>query len=497
MKRIDHEQCTPKCELREIINPLNLPEAGFQSYREFVNNATEQRDNFLAGKVRNPHFTYPKFYQLSRMDKGIISLSKGRDEVDRSGSSQEVRDATNSSLEFRMAEMEFVKMCARLDYLAKNEGSKEDISQLGEEIRKLNAELYGVPKFEIADAALNELYGIIESKLRHPSAEKIYQELISGNGCIALPRAKNPEIRLPRFENNEALEWASEQVWEQNSDIIALVEAYWEQAIEEEGEDYVCSPEDIVEVFQCVIDMRDPSGESGVSVKLVEGKTSLSWESPEMAVCVGANRAAIKSADGLARAVLHEFGVHGQRAVNGLQSELPVLGTGLYTNTSRPDYLTFEEGLATTVEEMMGDEVPKWTAIKLGHYINVYLAEQGADFRDVFETAWRYRLLANLGNNTEVTSEQIDKEKRRAYLACVRIFRGMQPDLQEKTGVSTKPLTFNKDLAYLEGRVLAMRHLEELYENKDAEGLARLFAGKYDPTNPVQAKLAEKYAITT
>lgn len=51
------------------------------------------------------------------------------------------------------------------------------------------------------------------------------------------------------------------------------------------------------------------------------------------------------------------------------------------------------------------------------------------------------------------------------------------------------PLTFNKDLAYLEGRVLAMRHLEDLYARQDVEGVARLFAGKYDPTNPEQQEL--------
>lgn len=161
---------------------------------------------------------------------------------------------------------------------------------------------------------------------------------------------------------------------------------------------------------------------------------------------------------------------------------------GLFTDTPRPDYLTFEEGLATTVEEMIGDTVPKWTAAKLGHYINISLAEQGADFRTVFETAWRYRLLGKLKDNQEVTQEMIDKEQRMAYGSCVRIFRGTQPDMADRQpGVAL--LTFNKDLAYLEGRVLAMRHLESLYANQDVDGATRLFAGKYDPTNPEQREL--------
>ena len=106
----------------------------------------------------------------------------------------------------------------------------------------------------------------------------------------------------------------------------------------------------------------------------------------------------------------------------------------------------------------------------------------------MFETAWRYRLLGKLKNDEEVTQEMINNEKQTAYGACVRIFRGTQPDLVDsQPGVA--PLTFNKDLAYLEGRVLAMRHLESLYAARDIGGVARLFAGKYDPTNPEQQEL--------
>lgn len=62
------------------------------------------------------------------------------------------------------------------------------------------------------------------------------------------------------------------------------------------------------------------------------------------------------------------------------------------------------------------------------------------------------------------------------------------PDLADNQPGAV-PLTFNKDLAYLEGRVLAMRHLEYLYAGQDVEGVVRLFSGKYDPTNPEQQEL--------
>lgn len=105
--------------------------------------------------------------------------------------------------------------------------------------------------------------------------------------------------RLPRFEDNQALEWAGEQIIEHNADIQALVQELWGQKVKECGEEYVRGPADIVEVFQAVIDLRDPDHTSGVTVKLVENKTALSWESPEMAVVVGGKRAPIKTSDEL------------------------------------------------------------------------------------------------------------------------------------------------------------------------------------------------------
>lgn len=39
----------------------------------------------------------------------------------------------------------------------------------------------------------------------------------------AMPQAEDSDIRLPRFNNNQALEWAGEQIIEQNADIQALV----------------------------------------------------------------------------------------------------------------------------------------------------------------------------------------------------------------------------------------------------------------------------------
>ena len=336
------EVVPPQRTIEEIISPKNLPEAGFQSYTELVNNALDQREDFIAGRFRNPRFEHSHFCDMSAMDKGIIALGKAREEATDRESNSVFREAIKSSLDFRMAEMEYVKLLGQLEFLHHEGGSQEELSEVWEQARQLGHELYGQPQPKIRDEALNELWNILDSKTYHPTAQVLYDELANGSTwqvreIPAMLRAEDGDARLPRFEKNKALEWAGEQIIEQNADIQALVQGFWDQKIEENGEDYKCSPIDIVEAFQAVIDLRDPYHTSGVTVKLVDDKSALSWESPEMAVVVGGKRAPITTSDQLFRKVLHEFGVHGQRSINGLKTKLPVLGMGLFTDTPRPD----------------------------------------------------------------------------------------------------------------------------------------------------------------
>ena len=97
----------------------------------------------------------------------------------------------------------------------------------------------------------------------------------------------------------------------------------------------------------------------------------------------------------------------------------------------------------------------------------------------------------DLEDAQEVTDEMIEKCRKAAYTSCVRVFRGTQTNLQDIVP-GIMPMTFNKDLAYLEGRVIAMEHLKTLHETRDLAGLRRLFKAKYDPTNPVQDMLVKR-----
>lgn len=102
--------------IEEIINPHDLPEAGFQSYTELVNNALDQREDFIAGKSRNPRFEHRRLRDMSALDKGVIALGRAREEATDREPDSVFREAIGSSLAFRMAEMEYVKLLGQLPH---------------------------------------------------------------------------------------------------------------------------------------------------------------------------------------------------------------------------------------------------------------------------------------------------------------------------------------------------------------------------------------------
>lgn len=489
------EKINTTTTIEHEIGPRNLPEAGFQSYEMLKNDASAQKASFLSGGIQNPDLSYPHLQSLSDMDKGIIRLHGSIELVKRLESDEKKASIIVSSLEFRMAEMEYVKLLGRLNFVVQEGRPEEEVRELAEEVRALGEQLYGAPDPELRDAALTEVWSQLDEKQLSPSAQRLYDDLRNGfswndRNIASLSRPESAK-KLPDF-NHPSLAWAGEIILEDNAELEAYFNEWWDTKVSEFGEEYAAHPEDIVEAFQGAFKLLDPENESGVNAILDPEASALSWESPLMAVKVGGKRAPIRTAAVLFQKFLHEGKGHGGRAISGLKSGLPVLGTGLYTNTVRPDYLTFEEGFCTTIEEVVSGAEPKWDGAKLGHYINISRVADGCDFRSTFEAAWRYRLLMKIQDGREVTDEMIAKEKDTTYTALVRVFRGTPTNMSELYP-DIPPLSFNKDLAYLNGRMLAMNHIAELYMTRDEEGLMRLFTAKYDPTIHEQQEIVKKY----
>ncbi|PID33248.1 hypothetical protein CR969_01680 [Candidatus Saccharibacteria bacterium] len=490
---------------KELLDLSKFKILSFQSYSWLVNSGLDELADFKASLCLNPSLIYPKFKEVESLGQDKARLEEAVDiaaGIEPDADKLKVIDAT---LNFRRAEIGYVELAAEIAKLKQSLEKAEDkqteniLRAKIKEMRELGHELYGEPDSEICDMALNELWSALDKRSYSPSMQKLYDELSSGfwfdEGKYINPmlRAENQEARLPDFED-ESVKWLGKHIAEITADMHAIVYEYWDHASAtmEEGEKYLCYPVDIVEAIKILVNHYDPENKYGIKVDLVEGRNSISWDTASATVMVGADRDPIESAEELYQKVLHEIGVHMVRFINGSKTDMPLMATGVYTDTKRPDYLTFEEGSATLIEESISEKVSEWDAVKLGHYINISMAEAGADFRSVYEMSWRYRLLMELSDNEEPTEEKIEKHKNLAYKACLRIFRGTQPDLLESTGIDVVPLTFNKDLAYLNGRVIAMQYVKKLYEDDDVEGLRFVFVGKFDPTIPEQYELAKK-----
>ena len=61
-----------------------------------------------------------------------------------------------------------MKLLGQLEFLHHEGGNQEELSEVQEQARQLGHELYGQPQPEIRDAALNELWNILDSKTYYP-----------------------------------------------------------------------------------------------------------------------------------------------------------------------------------------------------------------------------------------------------------------------------------------------------------------------------------------
>lgn len=481
----------------ELLQPEILPEAGFQSYEKLKNNGLSLKNSFISGQANNPDLHHPHLEETTNLEDGIDNLEDAITTIKSLEYDANKADIVSTSLKFRASEMEYVKQLADLDDAIETGESESSVSDLLESTRTLGRKLYGDIDEDILVGAKNTIWQSIDSKQLHPSAASLYQDISKGFTWKdkLIPGLDRPSDThtLPSFDD-PSLPWLRDTVTKRRTGEADIIDKFWQERVNHYGEDYKAGAEDIADAFKEVLKFFDNGEESSISVVIDPESSNLSWETPQLAVKVGQKRNPISSKNELMRKVVHELIIHGGRAINGLKSDLPILGTGLYTNTERPDYLTFEEGLATTVEEALGDTPLEWSASMLTHYVNVSLVNQGADFRSAFETSWRWRLLMNLKDNEEVTSDKIIQEKSKAYDASLRVFRGTPTILQDKYPGS-QALTYNKDLSYLNGRVVAMNYIKDLHQKDDTRELLGLIKAKYDPTVPEQAEIVRQYSI--
>lgn len=477
---------------------LELPvEMGFQSY-ELLDGNKEVREaekqEFLAGITRNPTLDYPVLdghkleYMLHRLEPVLDASRQYEDEV--------IGDVVWDSASYRMAEMYWLREAERLNRLAIINPRSEEFKQSAQRYQEANEQLYGVPEESVRRAVYGEVVAQVNEKTLHPSAQTIYNQLVGG----ATIYLEDTQVRVPGIGEDyserlpqgvkEQLGELKEVLQEQFADAIRLVNEYWENVVLPRGEaEPAFETDDMVRVFEIVRDFYDPENTAGIGVVINPDGTSLAWDTPSMSIKVGAKRKKITDPTTMVAKVIHEYGVHGLRVVNGRKTNVPTLDTGMYSDaseTERSDYLTFEEGFATLCEMAIDDTFTKWKSMHVSHTLALNAVYEGLDFRQAFERTWRARVLMDVKDNAEVTDKMIDTAKKQAYISCVRVMRGTPTQLADGP-----ILTFNKDLAYLNGKIDALRYLVE--HKGDKRAIFRLFLGKFDPNNNIQDSIVERY----
>ena len=528
------EPVSARPSVAEILTPSKLEGLGYGIYTSFENNALDEdvKNAFMNGEVRNPVLEYPGL-----SSEGASKLQRMHDELggalDQAVEASDVfaeparREAVESTVEYQQRALEYGLVLAEINELSSklrigelDDEGKAELQEKLELSRQMNQELYGRLDEKDGNAILRTIWNRVGGRLAPGGdlkgdrrAEALYAELNCGftlndYEIAGLPRKFETENEymssqeLPKFNEGEpgkVLDWAGEHFNARYGWMRQAIEAKWQDKQEVHGEEYTAGPAEIVEFFEDIISRDDPNHEHGVQVEVKPGANALSWNSNVRAVRVGENRTPFKTPEALYHKVLHEYAVHGGRSLNGFETELPIMGTGVYTKDDEgkwSSYGVFEEGFATLVEASVADKKPDWTVVNLAKPLGIALAEQGHDFRSVYELTWRYAVLMNAKkakgeDQATVSDELIEKSQDTTYRQALRIFRGNQLDLAEH-GIDNVPVTYNKDLSYFTGRMKAMDYLVKLHEQGDTAGLDGLLEAKIDPTVPEQADLVRR-----
>ena len=457
----------------------NNPGVALQTYEWFVGDVEQRREarsRFLNDQIVNPEGFYPRLDNVDELQQMDDELSHLRQMVESSDMDHAERDAYDCTLAYRQQEIDFLVTASELNRPENDDSLETSASDFNQRSR----ELYGRPQPSLVDGVVGEIRNKFNQKNfvgraveLHDEINQTLDELVTNSDITGLPAlSKNAEVYLTEQISRY---FASER------QAVTEVRKIMTNAGEVEF-----SPQRMLEVFKRAISLR---GYDGVGAKLVDDKL-LSWSQNDRGVHVGRERASIESDDSMWGIAVHELGVHGQRFVRGQQSAIPILGNGLFVSgedskNQNPDYLSFEEGIAGLYQSIAsGSNHSGWTMANFTHILNVALSEQGKSFRDVFEQNWKVRsLLAS--NDGQLNDDIIEKSRVQAYDSVFRIFRGTP---MHRLGALSIVATYNKDLAYLSGKVGAIQFWNNNAGNDDTFDF--LLSGKFDPNNTRHAKIA-------
>lgn len=423
---------------------------------------------------------------------------------------------TQYSIIFRIYEMKFTLLASKLNaqtaeyYRLLSDGLptkmlEVEIGETANAYRRLNGLLYGEPQQHIYDEICGELWHRIDEKVTDgmPNATRLKTELEHGfvtERGVYVDGLTVSDKRLPKLSSNAA-EFIGDDLREQYQQHWDIVNEYYKEHMEPRPEqDREFTNDDMTILFEQSLALLDPDGNSGIQISRKENSPNLAWDTPSLSVQVGTSERAnpIPTAGVAFGKLMHELVEgHGGRTVSGLQTDMPILGYGVFSDFDpskgeAPDYLAFEEGWNLLIESIARGDVAEndqWKMTDVALYLNISMAMlEGRSIREIYEISWRIRALESIKDGNDVTDGDIDRVKKAAARTLERHERSRPAGLPESAGL----IVYTKDLAYASGRRKAVLVGDDIAAREDRESLRHIGGTKTDPTNPQQNSLATK-----
>lgn len=401
-------------------------------------NGPEQKAAFLAGKIENPNNHYPNI-ETKNYAGNVETIT---------GLAHEIAEHPELSPKFAQSYEDFADRYVKVNHLlelardfkAAADDERDDIA--GRYV-ELGSEIYGKPDETVFRTMLAEKLARIDKKELSGRAAEVKAELME---LVVGIETGTDETRFK--PSPETIEWMHN-----------AVESLYGTLLEHVPSDVASFDAQAAKgVFESIL--REEFGEAAEGwVVDVEPAQSVNVKATEKRIVIPVDRD-ISSAV-MRGLVVHEVGVHVLRAIQGANTDLTPLSSGL------AGYLDSEEGLGVIMEQ---GSKGVYREAGVDHYVTIGLAAlKQKSFREAFEIKWRLSALINLKAGTDLTDASIEKSRNTAYGAVMRTYRG------------TDALPMFKDLSYYNGAVEIWKYLEE--NRGDDLALSLLLMGKANPAN--------------
>ncbi len=434
----------------------------------------EQKADFLAGEIRNPHFYYFKVNPevLQTREVGLIAL---KSQIKAEEPNETVRQAYLWTINESIASNRMIAQIGILNgytELLNNPNSTESERASYEKLKdnamrrfkRYSEFIYGAPSEDIFEYSAEKYTKLADSLADHEdisvslAAHRVKQVF---SGIHQKEGAELPPI------TEQAFATIHEHSTREQGDIINFDEF-----------DGKVDRETLIQIFAHALD--------GVGATKFGFK--LATDNPNQKIfSVNQGRKEVNVPPGLAplykrlrELIIHEIGTHVTRRVHGERSKLKLLGFGL------DRYDKGEEGMATAREQSVNeyDNSIDYTSLERHTAISLARGLDGKprDFRDVFTIMRDVHFLNKIagGSKLSIANRIADNN---AWLNATRTFRGTDHD--------TPGVCFTKDIAYSEGNVATWRLVDE---NPLIVNLFLL--GKLDIANPRHIEILVRLGIT-